>query len=142
MPPAVRHRGQRGIALILVLWVMTLLAVIAGSFVYAARSNTLVSGNLVSQARARLLADAGIERGIYEVLRPAADSERWQTRSLPYPVTLDTAQIQVTLRDEAARIDLNMADEALLKGLVAVAGTGSGKRRQPAGCHSGLARSR
>ena len=110
--------AQQGIALVLVLWVMTLLAVIAGSFVYTARSNTLVSGNLVAQARARLLADAGIERGIYEVLKPAADTERWQARSLPYELSLDAAQIRVTMRDEAARIDLNTADEALLKGLL------------------------
>lgn len=115
--PCIRD-AQTGIALVLVLWVMTLLAVIAGSFVYTARSNTLVSGNLVAQAKARLLADAGIERGIYEVLKPAADAERWQARSLPYAFSLDAAQIQVTLRDEAAHIDLNTADEALLKGLL------------------------
>jgi len=110
--------AQQGIALVLVLWVMMLLAVIAGSFVYTARSNTLVSSNLVAQARARLLADAGIERGIYEALKPAADAERWQTRSLPYSFALDSAQIQVTMRDEAARIDLNTGNEALLKGLL------------------------
>lgn len=114
---ASRHT-QQGIALVLVLWVMTLLAVIAGSFVYTARSNTLVSGNLVAQAKAHLLADAGVERGIYEVLKPEADTERWQARSLPYMFSLDDAQIQVTLRDESARIDLNTADEALLKGLL------------------------
>lgn len=112
-----RHE-QRGIALVLVLWVMTLLAIIAGSFVYTARSNTLVSGNLVAQARAHLLADAGIERGIYEVLKPATDAERWQARSLPHAFSLNDAQIQVTLRDEAARIDLNVANEVLLKGLL------------------------
>ncbi|MDQ1315410.1 MAG: ral secretion pathway protein [Pseudomonadota bacterium] len=116
------NRFERGIALILVLWVVALLAVIAGSFVYGARSTALVAGNLVSIAKARALADAGVHRGLYELAKPATDAERWKADSRTHLFSLDDAEIQLVMRDESARIDLNTASDALLKGLLLSAG--------------------
>jgi general secretion pathway protein K len=116
------NRFERGIALILVLWVVALLAVIAGSFVYGARSTALVAGNLVSLAKARALADAGVHRGLYELAKPATDAERWKADSRTHLFSLDEAEIQLVMRDESAKIDLNTANDALLKGLLLSAG--------------------
>jgi len=116
------NRFERGIALILVLWVVALLAVIAGSFVYGARSTALVAGNLVSFAKARALADAGVHRGLYELARPATDAERWKADSRTHVFSLDAAEIRLVMRDESAKIDLNTASDALLKGLLLSAG--------------------
>lgn len=124
-PPSLSRspgRFERGIALVLVLWVVTLLTVIAGSFVYGARSTALVAGNLVSIATARALADAGIHRGLYELVKPATDAERWQANGRTYAFSLDDAEIRVVIRDESAKIDLNTATDALLKGLLLSAG--------------------
>lgn len=121
-PPGGPRRFERGIALVLVLWVVTLLSVIAGSFVYGARSTALVAGNLVSIARARALADAGIHRGLYELGKPATDAERWQANGRSHGFSLDDAEIRVVIRDESAKIDLNTATDALLKGLLFSAG--------------------
>lgn len=115
-------RFERGIALVLVLWVVTLLTVIAGSFVYGARSTALVAGNLVSIARARALADAGIHRGLYELVKPAVDAERWKADGRMHVFSLDAAEIRLVMRDESAKIDLNVANDALLKGLLLSAG--------------------
>jgi len=115
-------RYQRGIALILVLWVVTLLTVIAGSFVYSARSTALVAGNLVSIAKARALADAGIHRGLYELVKPANDAERWKADGRAHVFNLDDAEIRLVIRDESAKIDLNAANDALLKGLLLSSG--------------------
>ncbi len=113
---------QRGIALILVLWVVTLLAVIAGSFVYGARSSALAAGNLVAVAKARALADAGVHRGLYELRKPQNDAERWLANGRDYVFSLDGAEIHVLMRDEVAKIDLNTANETLLKSLLQSAG--------------------
>jgi general secretion pathway protein K len=113
---------QRGIALVLVLWVVTLLAVIAGSFVYGARTTALMAGNLVAVAKARALADAGVHRGLYELVKPPIDAERWQADGREHAFTLDDAEIRLVMRDEAARIDLNTANDTLLKGLLLSAG--------------------
>jgi general secretion pathway protein K len=115
-------RSERGIALILVLWVITLLAVIAGSFVYGARNAALSTGNQVSIARARALADAGIHRGIYELSKPTSDGARWKADGKTNTFSLDDGEIRLVMRDETARIDLNTASDALLKGLLLSAG--------------------
>jgi general secretion pathway protein K len=111
-------RFEQGIALILVLWVITLLTVIAGSFVYGARSTALIAGNLVSIAKARALADAGTHRGLYELLKPTSDAERWKADGRERVFSLEDAEIRLVMRDETAKIDLNSASDALLKGLL------------------------
>ncbi len=113
---------QRGVALILVLWTVALLAVIAGSFVYAARSSALAAGNLVAVAKAQALADAGVHRGLYELRKPQNDAERWLADGRDRVFVLDDGEIHLVMRDEAAKIDLNTANDALLKGLLLSAG--------------------
>jgi general secretion pathway protein K len=116
--PGKPSRPQRGVALILVLWVITLLAVIAGSFVYGARSTALTAGNLVSIAKARAFADAGVHRGLYELAKPTSDAERWTADGRQRAFGLDDAEIRLVMRDETAKVDLNTATDALLKALL------------------------
>lgn len=111
-------RFEQGVALVLVLWVVTLLTVIAGSFIYGARSSALVAGNQVSLAKARALADAGIHRGLYELVKPVTDAERWKADGRIRLFSLDNVEIRLVMRDESAKIDLNTADDVLLKGLL------------------------
>lgn len=123
-------RFEQGIALILVLWVITLLAVIAGSFVYGARSTALTAGNLVSIARARALADAGTHRGLYELFKPTSDAERWAADGRERVFSLEDAEIRLVMRDETAKIDLNAANDALLKGLLLSVGVDEERANQ------------
>jgi len=111
------HAGQKGIALVLVLWVVTLLAVIAGSFVFSVRSTTQVTSNLASESRARALADAGVYRAVYEMLRPEAEEGRWKLDGSTHDFALEGGEVAVVVRPESAKIDLNAANEDLLKGL-------------------------
>lgn len=121
-PPPRLPVTERGVALVLVLWVVALLAVIAGSFVYGARTSALTAGNLVAVAKARALADAGIHRGLYELGKPATDAERWLANGREHALDLEGATIRVVMRDESAKIDLNQANDVLLKGLLRSAG--------------------
>jgi len=73
-----RHRSgsvaplaQRGIALVLVLWLTALLTVIAGGFAYAMRNEAQAARNTMSQAQARALADGAVARTVFELMRPA-----------------------------------------------------------------------
>lgn len=123
-PPA-RARASRGIALVLVLWALVLLSVLAGSFVYAVRGNTRLAANAVDIARAHALADGGVERGAFELLKPPTDLKRWQPDGRSHSYTMGTAVVRVTLDDESGRIDLNTAPPALLYGLMKAAGAGA-----------------
>jgi len=60
-------RGQilgstRGIALVSVLWIAGLLAIMAASFVSASRTEARLARNLLENAKAEALADAGVHR--------------------------------------------------------------------------------
>ena len=61
---------ERGIALVIVLWGLVLLAVVAASFATGSRTETILARNLVENAKARALADAGVQRAILELLMP------------------------------------------------------------------------
>jgi general secretion pathway protein K len=108
---------QRGVALILVLWVITLLSVIAGNFAYSMRGEAQIARNLMSRAQARALADAGVQKAWLELLKPPTDLLRWQASGHVYTFVLEGATLRVSLEDEAGKIDLNMAPDALLRGL-------------------------
>jgi general secretion pathway protein K len=64
-----RHRaGHRGLALIAVLWGVTLLAVIATSFTTTTRTETKLALNLVENTKAKALADAGVYRAVLALI--------------------------------------------------------------------------
>jgi general secretion pathway protein K len=111
-----RSLRQRGIALILVMWVAVLLTVVASSFIIERRSETLIIHNSVSMARAEALADAGVYRAVYELYRVNAP-DAWRRDGTPYEWNFDGTPIRVEIRDESAKIDINTAADALLRGL-------------------------
>ncbi len=116
------RRRQDGVALVLVLWAITLLAVIAGNFAFSMRSEAQIARNLVSTAQAHALADAGIQRAWLELMKPPTDPLRWQANGLVHEFIFQGGAIRVALEDESGKIDLNTAAEPLLKGLFVSAG--------------------
>ncbi len=63
---------QRGIALILVLWMLVLLGVIAASFTKTTRTETQLAFNTVDGAKAESIADAAVYRAIWDLATPAS----------------------------------------------------------------------
>ena len=111
------NQRQSGVALVLVLWVITLLAVIAGNFAFSMRGEAQIARNLLSTAQARAQADAGVQRAWFELMKPPTELQRWQGNGVAHEFTLDGAELRVTITDESGKIDLNFASDALLKGL-------------------------
>jgi general secretion pathway protein K len=107
-----------GIALILVLWVLVLLTIMAGSFVYAVHGSTRLAANIVGAARAQALADGGVERGAFELLASPSDPERWAPDGQPHVIMLAGTPVHVTLRYESGKIDINLAPVPLLISLL------------------------
>ena len=65
--------NQSGIALVIVLWVIALLAVIAVSFTTATRGQANLVRNLVENAKAEALADAGVYRAVLGLFKPRTE---------------------------------------------------------------------
>lgn len=110
-------RHQTGVALVLVLWVITLLSVIAGNFAYSMRSEAQIARNLLSATQAKSAADAGVQLAWFELLKPATEPQRWLGNGAAHEVTFNGAQLRITILDQSGKIDLNSAPVALLKGL-------------------------
>lgn len=115
-------RRQGGVALVLVLWVMTLLAVIAGNFAFSMRGEAQIARNLLSSARAKTHADAGVQLAWFELMKPPAEPQRWRANGVAHEFMMDGALVRVSVLDESGKIDLNTAPDALLKGLFKSAG--------------------
>ena len=109
--------AQRGIALILALWITILLTVIASGFAFSMRSEALATRNALSLARVRAAADGAIERTAFELGRPAVP-DAWTLDGSPHSWHEDDVSITVSAVDEASRIDINVAPDALLKSML------------------------
>ena len=117
-----RVRGaQSGIALVLALWLTVLLTVIASGFAFSMRSEALATRNAVSLAQARAIADGAVERMAFELMRPR-NPDAWTFDGQPHRWTEGSATVVASAVDEAAKIDLNAAPDALLRNVLIVTG--------------------
>lgn len=117
-----RRAGQRGIALIAVLWVTLLLGLIAATFLRETRVEVNLARNALADARAEALADAGIHWAMLHLLT-ADEAAAIRPDGRPYTFTLDGGAVRVTVQDEGGKIDLNRVSEEVLRGLFVSAGT-------------------
>lgn len=115
-------RRQRGVALVLVLWVSVLLTVVASSFIVERRTEAIIVRNSILLARAEGAADAGVHRGIYDMYRSDNAPERWKRDGSVQEWSFDSIPVRVEMRDESAKIDINTASEPLLRGLLTSSG--------------------
>lgn len=119
MPPgtAKARQGARGIALVVVLWMLTLLAVIAASFTTTTRTETRLARNLVENAKAEALADAAVHRAIVGLLDGDPDA-RWAADGTVYEFAMDDGTAWITIQDETGKIDLNAGSRKLIAALL------------------------
>lgn len=110
------RNAQRGVALILVIWVMALMAVLLGSFTLMARTENIEARHMFDGAQARYGAEAGLDRAVYELRNPDVTT-RWVCDGRPYEFDFDKAHVHVEILDESGKIDLNTADDTLLQSL-------------------------
>jgi general secretion pathway protein K len=112
---------QRGIALILVLWLTILLTVIGGSFAYGMRNEALAARNSLSLAQARALADGAIYRTVFELMRPRTLADVWSADGTVHVWDENGSRVAANALDESGKIDLNTAPDGLIKGLLQTA---------------------
>jgi general secretion pathway protein K len=67
---------EKGVALIMVLWVLLLVTITSGAFALMARMDQLEAHSVMWSTQARLAAEAGINLGFLHLRDPIQDS-RW-----------------------------------------------------------------
>lgn len=113
---------EGGIALVLVIWVVTLLMAIAGAFLYAMRTDARAARNAALIARGEALAQAAVSRTVIELFKPQDGPEVWKREGGVREWVFDKARVSIRLSNESAKIDVNTANNELLKGLFRYAG--------------------
>lgn len=126
LPAVNRCLSQRGIALLTVLWVLTILMVIVLSFSLIARTETYATLSFKEGIERKFMAEAGIERGIMELYYrnlyknqtvELEGREIWKTDGTPYSSQIGNGVYLVRIRDESGKIDINAANDLVLKNL-------------------------
>ena len=115
--PCAALRNQKGIALIIVLWITTLLMLIASSFIYAMRTDVNIVANSLARARLEAAADAAVQRSVFEMSKPQQLPGRWTTDGVAQSWSYQGVAVEVGMTDESGKIDINTASDALLRGL-------------------------
>ncbi len=108
-----RSFRQRGVALVIVLWVLVLLTIVVGVYAVLSRTETLQARFLFDVTEARYAAEAGLHRAVFEMRNPDIET-RWVADGRAYFVEFGDAVIEIRVRNESGKIDLNRAGPELL----------------------------
>lgn len=114
-------RSTRGVAFVLVLWVIALMSILLGAFAVIARTENLQARHLFDSTAARYAAEGGLARAIYELRNPDVAS-RWVADGRPYVFEFEGNKVEVKMTDDSGKIDINVADAVMLKALFVSSG--------------------
>lgn len=137
MPRRRRETGERGIALISVLWIGVALGALAGAVVALSRGDLDLARSQLVRAEAELAADSAVRTVIYALVNRsdsaiAADGSvvAWRVGETGAPAAGRTeirAEIRAEVSSEHGRVDLNRAGPALVAALLTGAGAEPGE---------------
>jgi general secretion pathway protein K len=110
--------------LITLLWVLAALSLLALNLSSTVRGELNVASASMQGEKAYFFARGGLEAALYQLVYPSSDPEKQKAR-FPYRdgmnhfwITSDDWFCHVAVQDEAGKIDLNFANEAVLKRLI------------------------
>jgi general secretion pathway protein K len=108
--------SERGIALILVLWFVTILSVVAMSFSLLARSEVQATRSYKEELENKFLAEAGLRRAVMELFYRKANGQQqvlregfeiFQCDGRAYTGELAGGHYRIKITDESGKINLN-----------------------------------
>lgn len=118
-------RSRRGVALILVLWIVVILGGLSATVVRSARTSTSIASNARAALIARAAAESGVESivaAIEDTLSQLVDAEARKDwlNALALPAARDSfslgdGQFSVAIVDVSTRLDINAATEPSLQ---------------------------
>ncbi|MCC6345860.1 MAG: general secretion pathway protein GspK [Nitrospirales bacterium] len=123
-------KGEEGIVLIMVMWVLTVLMVVVLSFSYLLRTEAYATLSFKEGIEQKFLAEAGVERGIMEIIyrksgsipEEEKDINAWKVDGTIYTVEAKEGSVRVRVLSESGKVDINSAPELLLRGLLSALG--------------------
>ncbi len=127
--------SSRGVALIMVLWVIAILSVVALEFCFSMRTEVNIAQNFKEETQRYAMAQGGIERAIAELIyRNSArmqqlrktqkpeevppEQREWVTDGRPYVLPFDQGTCEVRAMGEAGKININTVSDPTLRKII------------------------
>src|SRR6056297_2606766 len=117
---------KKGVALLMVIWILMLLTVIVTEFCYTMRSQVNITRNLKESTQVYYVAQAGVSRAIAAVIRDRMSqgqsrdeaeeditdeqSPKWRINTEMPPIEYGGGKFTVRIQNERGRVDLNRAE--------------------------------
>ncbi|MGZ5056362.1 MAG: type II secretion system protein GspK, partial [Methylobacter sp.] len=95
-----------GFALVLVLWVLSLMTIMAGSFALSMRREAGTVAGSSSNAQAVAIAESGLAIAELMLMNPD-QQQRWRTDGSIYQINYADSTVRIRLLSEAGKVDLN-----------------------------------
>ncbi len=128
-------RNQRGVALIIVLWVITILSVIALEFCFAMRTEINITKNFKEEVQLYAIAEGGVYRAVTELIfkndprlqqmrksskseETAPDKREWVTDGRAYSIPSDQGVNEIRIMSEAGKVNINTVSEKTLRNIL------------------------
>lgn len=108
------QKSQTGFALVIVIWILSLLMLMAGSFALTMRRESSVTEALKKNAQAQALSESGLYLAEFMLQQPDPE-RRWLTDGATYQILRpDGSEIRIRIISESGKIDINAASQNLL----------------------------
>ncbi|MFB3884251.1 MAG: general secretion pathway protein GspK [Thermodesulfobacteriota bacterium] len=131
--PAIGNR--KGVAMIMVLWVIAILSVVVLEFCFGMRTEANIAKNFKEDVQLYAIAEGGVERAIVELiykhdlrvqqLRRGTKTEEippemkeWLTDGRPYPLVFDQGSCEIRIMAEGGKVNINKVSEATLRKII------------------------
>jgi len=128
-------QNRDGVALIMVLWVITILCVIVLEFCFAMRTEVHITKNFQEELQLYALAEGGIQRAIAELVNKndpkvqqmrknlnidelPAEKREWFTDGRDYLLSFDQGTCAVRIIGEGGKANINLVPETLLRNIL------------------------
>lgn len=126
---------ERGVALVMVLWVMAILSVVAMEFCFAMRTEVNITRHYREEFHLYALAQGGVQRAVTELiykhdpkvrqLRKTPSEEEippekkeWVADGRPYLLPFGQETCEVRAMSEGGKININIASESILRRII------------------------
>ncbi len=114
MPGRSPSLNQRGMALLLVLWILAVLTIMGGAFALSTRRmlDQTQFDQLAAQSVA--LAEGGVHYAMFMLTHPDP-LQKWRSDGTVYPLRLPAGELRIRIYDESGRLDINAVQEPTLR---------------------------
>jgi general secretion pathway protein K len=137
--------NSTGVALIMVLWVITILSVIALEFCFAMRTEVKITKNFKEEVQLYAIAEGGVQRAIAELIfkhdariqqmrktlkgeEIPPEKKEWVTDGRLYSLSFDQGLNELRIMGEAGKVNINVVSEKTLRNILTQLGLGEETR--------------